>query len=193
MGKLRKGLVAFLNVYMKVVRGINYFARWLALLSGFFVIAIMVVGDFEVISRYVFRSPTIWSFEIATYFLIAAVFLAVAYTQTQHGHVWIDVVVKLMSPRVRAIVGIIINFLSLVYIGFFIYASWGLAWLSFTRGFASPTTLRLPLFPMQVCIPIGLFLLAIVLAAQISEKIRGLGRIDSSRILNSQERDVTDI
>lgn len=65
------------------------------------VVAMMLIITFDVIARYVFNSPTMWGGEIASYLMIAIVFLGLGQNLRQGSHIRIDVVTNLVPPRFR--------------------------------------------------------------------------------------------
>lgn len=66
------------------------------------VVAMMGLTTVDVIARYAFNSPTLWADEIASYLLIAIVFLGLAPNVRQDGHIRIDVVTNMVSGSTRA-------------------------------------------------------------------------------------------
>jgi C4-dicarboxylate transporter, DctM subunit len=69
-------------------------AAWL-----FFLIGIIIV--FEVIARYVFLAPTIWSEEMSRFLQIWATYLAAAHVLRNRQLIAIDLVVRSLSPLLR--------------------------------------------------------------------------------------------
>ena len=63
----------------------------------------MVLTTADVVARYVFNSPTMWADEMASYLLIAIVFLGLAQNLRTDGHIRIDVITNLLSSRSRAL------------------------------------------------------------------------------------------
>jgi TRAP-type C4-dicarboxylate transport system permease small subunit len=155
-----------LKICLKIERLIYVIALTLGIVSGLFIFGIMIISNYEIIMRYGISSPTRWSFEVSTYLFIVGVFLGAAYTQTEHGHVSVDLVTSRLSPKVRGVLAIVSYLATLVYLVLFALATWGEAWLSYTRDFHSTTVMRIPLFPIQVWIPIGIILLALVVLIQ---------------------------
>ncbi len=79
---------------------------------------------YEVVARYFFNSPTIWSYEV-TYFLYGSHFLlGAAYVLFVDAHIRIDILTSRLSPRTRAkidVAGYLILFfpvvITLIYAG----------------------------------------------------------------------------
>lgn len=62
---------------------------------------------FEVITRRVFHSPHVWTYEIITFFYGAHFMLLAAYTLLKKGHVAIDIVYNRLQPRTKVIFDIL--------------------------------------------------------------------------------------
>lgn len=79
---------------------------------GFFFIMIITVVD--VIVRYITGSAILGVYEIVERVMICAVFAAFAYTQTEHGHVMISLVIRLFPVKLKCGLMAINNLLSAV-------------------------------------------------------------------------------
>lgn len=74
----------------------------LVVLSALSMAAIMCIVMLDVILRYVFAAPLIWSFDLIGLYLVGAVFFfALSDTMQQHGHIALDVFVPLIPHRLR--------------------------------------------------------------------------------------------
>lgn len=88
---------------------INRISAWLArvetvlvMISSLAMAAIMLVVMADVVLRYVFHAPLVWSFDLIGLYLIGMVFFfALPDTMQQHGHIALDVFVPLFPHRLR--------------------------------------------------------------------------------------------
>lgn len=76
-------------------------ASWLAGAGVLCVISMTIVVTFEVVARYVLNAPTTWSDEIASYLLIAIVFLGLAQNLRLGDHIRIDIITNMVSAGAR--------------------------------------------------------------------------------------------
>jgi len=76
-------------------------AGWLA---GWLIVPITVAVSYEVIARYAFHAPTMWSYEVGWMLYGAQFMLAGAYTLLKGGHIRTDVLYERWSPKKRATV-----------------------------------------------------------------------------------------
>jgi TRAP-type mannitol/chloroaromatic compound transport system permease small subunit len=120
-------------------------------------ILILTLGiSYEVMVRYVFRSPTTWAFDFS-YINYGALFLmAGAYTLSRNGHVRADVLYRFWQPRTQAkmdLVLYIIFFLPAVFA--FMYAGLNFAQMSIRfREVSIFSPAGVPVFPLKTLIPI---------------------------------------
>ena len=89
------------RAYVRIMDSISGFSgkilRWLC-------VALVVSLCFEVVMRYVFTAPTMWSYELSTMMGVAIAWGGWAYTLRHDGHVRVDVFYSRLSVRKKAIV-----------------------------------------------------------------------------------------
>ena len=127
-------------------------------------IIILTFGEsYEVFVRYILNDPTTWAYDVSYNMYGALFFIAGAYTLARNGHVRVDVVYRLLRPRVQAGIDLAL------YLGFFfpgvialIYAGTRYAsesWRYHEVSVFSPADI--PIFPLKTLIPSGGVLLFI--------------------------------
>lgn len=108
-----------IRLILKIADSISWLASLLANLS---VVVLTLAMVYEVFARYVFDSPTVWSFDIA-YMANGAMFvLGIAYVLRKDGHIRISVLRDRLSPKFNGLVQAIAYILILT--PFFAYLSW---------------------------------------------------------------------
>lgn len=99
-----------------LLNGIEKGIRWVAYAGTLLFIPLMLSMLTEVISRYVFDSPTLWAYEMA-YFLTGSFFLfGVAFTLQVGGHVKVDLMTELLPDRINHIIYIVGYVLSGIFV-----------------------------------------------------------------------------
>ncbi|MFC1951785.1 TRAP transporter small permease [Chloroflexota bacterium] len=134
----------------------------LAVMAVVLLVFLMLSISYEVVVRYFLGSSTYGLLEIWEYALLYVTFLAVAWLLKGEGHVSVDVVLKLLKPRVQVILNIITSSISAI-------ACLGLAWYGALVVWESAQAgtriiegeLYPPEFLIVMIIPIGSFLLFI--------------------------------
>lgn len=136
------------------------------------VLIILVVITFEVVSRRIFNSPTIWAFEVIVMVFAAYVVLVSAYGLQKGSFVCVDVFSAKLSPvasRIAMLITYIIFFLPFV-IGI-LPASFQFFWKSFSTDEHSWSQWAPVVWPVKLALFLGLLML---LAQGISEMIKSV-------------------
>lgn len=103
---------------------INFLERLALLLAVLCVAAMMFIVSYDGFSRYVFRSPVPWAFEVVSYFLLSAsVFLAGSATLGSGDHINLDLFRVRFRPAFRARVDGTWSILAAVAFGLITYGS----------------------------------------------------------------------
>ena len=116
------------------LQGMDSVSEWSGRIFIWLIIPLTGVVVFEVISRRFFNVPHIWATEVTDYIYGPHFMLVAAYTFLYRGHVSIEVIYELFSPRVRAILDcftylvFFFPFLIIVFMNgiLFAYTSWSI-------------------------------------------------------------------
>jgi TRAP-type C4-dicarboxylate transport system permease small subunit len=132
----------------------------LAILGGLLLVFVMLAINFGVVTRYFFRSPHAWVSEITSMSLVYITFLATTWVLRKDGHVIMDVVALVLTPRSKSILDSVTSFIcSIMFLLFTVYGAY-LTWDHYERGlFNSHEVLRIPTAYLLGIIPVGSFLL----------------------------------
>jgi TRAP-type mannitol/chloroaromatic compound transport system permease small subunit len=150
-------------LHIRIVRAIDRFTdttgTWVAWLNVPLVLAV----SYEVIARYAFSAPTIWSFD-TTYMLYATIFmLGAAYALHKGAHVRTDFLFEKWSIRTQGAidsVAYIVFFFPALFV--FLIVSGHEAWYAFDIGETSEQTPWRPiLWPFKAVVPLTCLLLMI--------------------------------
>ena len=136
-------------------------------IGGSLTIIMMLTVVREVVGRYLFGAPTLWSAELNCYLLVALAYLGSAYTETVEGHVRMDLVYEKLSGKRKAIADILINMVAMCWIGMLFWQGGRIALHSFLTHAGSGDAMMWPLWPSQLMIPIGTLLLEVVLICKL--------------------------
>jgi C4-dicarboxylate transporter, DctM subunit len=117
-------------------------------------LSVAFIITLEVVMRFVFRSPTIWSNEIASLFTIMASFFLMAYTLQEKGHTRVDFITAMVSKRSVYFLELFTSLLGLVYCGVLTWYGIKMIQSSILMG-ERTQTLQLPLWIPQLSVPIG--------------------------------------
>ena len=148
---------------IRLVRIIDKFTdttgTWVAWLNVPLVLAV----SYEVVSRYAFNAPTVWSFDV-TYMLYGTIFmLGSAYALHKGAHIRTDFFFEKWSIRTKGVIDstayLVFFFPALIV---FLWVSWAEGWYAFSIGEVSEQTPWRPiLWPYKMVVPLATLLLLI--------------------------------
>ena len=117
-------------------------------------LSVAVIITYEVIMRFIFRSPTMWVTEISSLLCIVASFLLFAYTLQEKGHTRVDFITAMLPKKSVFFLELFTVVLGIIYCG--ILAWYGVKMIQSSLLMGEVTqTLQIPLWIPQVSVPIG--------------------------------------
>ena len=125
----------------------------------------------NVFMRYVFNSPIPGAFEASGALWVGVVFLSLAYVQAAKGHTAVMVLVSRFPPGVRANLNLVTLILALVV---FVIMTWKgavIAWGDFQVKEVALGTVRFPIWPSKMLVPLGAGLLCLRLMVDIAHQL----------------------
>ena len=145
---------------------------WIVRLGAVALLAAALVLTYSVVSRYFFKAATDWQDEAAVFCIVGAIFTASAYVQSYRGHIGIELLATVLSPRVNRVRAIVVDIASFLFCAFFAWKSWTL-WHEALVDKQTTTSSWAP----PLCIPYGLMafgitLLAVQIALQIAAELQ---------------------
>ena len=124
-----------------MVRIIEAISRGFGAVAAALVLVLMVLMVYEVVVRYAFAAPTIWSYDISTMTLGTIFLLSVAYALATDAHVRVDLLHGMLGHKARPVVDLCGH--TLVMLPLLVWLAWRLwghfygAWESLERTGAS--------------------------------------------------------
>jgi TRAP-type C4-dicarboxylate transport system permease small subunit len=129
-----------------------------ASLSALLIIALVVLIMVEIIGRSFFDYSTMLADEYSGYFYLALVFLGLAYTFDQEGHIRISIVTSRLHDSPKRWVDILAGLMTLAILLFALYYSWDFMMESHEMEMLSEGVSETPLYLTQIPIVAGLML-----------------------------------
>ena len=173
--------------HIRLVRVIDKFTDTTGVWVAWLNLPLVLAVAWEVIARYAFNTPTIWSYDV-TYMLYSAIFmLGCAYALHKGAHIRTDFFYEKWSDRTRGYVD------SISYIVFFfpsivmlLAASWSEAWYAYTINETSEQTNWRPiLWPFKALVPLTC---AMLLLQGVSELIKSFYAARTGIVLEHKEK-----
>jgi TRAP-type mannitol/chloroaromatic compound transport system permease small subunit len=145
----------------KVIHGINAVNDRIGKIVSFLIPLLIILETYEVVTRYVFGSPTIWINELSAMLFGTFILLGGGFTFLHGGHANMEIVYGLLSKRGRAALDLVTFSFFLVFIGMLLLKGWNMAWRSLMILEHDSTEWAPPLYYFKLTLPLGalLFLL----------------------------------
>jgi len=152
--------------------GIDSLARIFGYMSGFILLVMMAITCYEVVARYVFNSPTIWSVDLGIFLLIWFAYSSTAYVQRERRHVRVDLLTSRLSGRTREIWEVLNLALFLLFAVVLVHVSLDFTIHTFKAGEYGWMLWRVLLWPVRAAIPVGTAVLALLLMKDLVGQVR---------------------
>ncbi|MBL7252230.1 TRAP transporter small permease subunit [Alloalcanivorax sp. C16-2] len=147
-----------MSFLQKLINGVtrlnDFLGRWIALLV--FVMSALLL--FEVICRYAFDSPTVWTTELTQFLFAIYSIMAGGYVMAHRGHVNVDLLYSHIPVRGQAIIDIFTAVVFYIFILAFLYFATSMAWESIQGMETSYSAWNPPVWPVKAFMPIAVFL-----------------------------------
>ena len=112
----------------KLSRTDNFEETLIAILFG-----IMTVATFSnVIARYIFNDSILWALELTVFLFAWMVLLGASYAIKKNSHLGVDILINVLSPQKRRILGLIAVFFCLLFSFLMLKGSWDY-WANFAN------------------------------------------------------------
>ncbi len=152
-------------------RGIDLINEWMGKIVGWLFIPFTILVIMDVITRYVFNSP--WYYiDVNIQIMGTIVMLGAGYALLHSGHVRVDVLINLLSPRKQALLEIILFPLFATCIGVLFWKTLEAASLSIELREHYASGLAPPFYPYRIIITLGVLLLLLQGIVNFIRKLR---------------------
>ena len=147
-------------MFKKIFSAVDSLSVFMGKLFSYLILPVMLLEAVEVVLRYVFDSPTDWSWELAAHLSGAMFIMGAAWVLLDDKHVRTDLIYAKLSRRGRAFLDVFFfATMFFMFAGVLTYKSWTKAIYStkiFERTFSMWGP---PLFPLKIIIATGFTIL----------------------------------
>jgi len=148
---------------------------WLAeLVAEIGLIGLLLIVIHEVIVRYVFDSPTLYSVELSEYLLILVVFMSIGWVLKADRHVAVTFVVDLLPEKLRLGLKLVTSLLTVAFLSILVWKGGKVTLTAYTGNYHSSSLLEFPMWIPYGLIPLGALVLCLQYIVKIGEVIRSL-------------------
>lgn len=158
---------------MKFLKYIDKLSQWTGVACTWIVIPLMLVVIHEVVMRHFFNKPTGWGYDTCWMLYSAQFMIGGAYTLLHKGHIRIDIVYNVLSPKGKLIFDTVLYAVVVLFVMvLFTWAGIKFAAYAWTTGEKlSTTNWFFPSAPSKTIIPVAFFLLALQSLAELIRNI----------------------
>jgi TRAP-type C4-dicarboxylate transport system permease small subunit len=146
--------------------------RIVVVVSSMALVVAAAVLTYSVIARYFLGIATDWQDEVSVFLIVGAVFMSAAAVQAKRGHIGIEAVAALLSPRANRVRQFVVDLASLAFCSYFAWKSWTLLEEAIIEGYHSSSTWAPPLSIPYSLMAAGMVLLSLQLLLQVVEALR---------------------
>ncbi|MBN2539350.1 MAG: TRAP transporter small permease subunit [Deltaproteobacteria bacterium] len=169
-------MIKSLHISRSLITVIDGVSEWTGKIVSFILLITVAATVIEVVARYIFNSPTVWSYEVEMFTCGALYVLVGAYCLRHRSHVNVDIVSQRFSPKTQKILNLVVVFpLILILAGALTYMGVEYAWTSIQMGERSYTSWSPILWPVKITLPIGSALLIFQAIADFLREFHDLG------------------
>ena len=127
----------------------------------------------NVVMRYIFLLPIYWAEELSRYLMVWVIFIGASQvTLKGGGHIAVDIVPRLLSPRANKILAFLVNLIGIFFTLVLIYFSFRQMMRVKIAHQVSPA-MELPMWIAYLSIPLGMFFMLIRYIQQMVFRLQG--------------------
>jgi C4-dicarboxylate transporter, DctQ subunit len=145
---------------------------FMAAVAGILLVVAVLLVCIEIIMRYFFRKPQVWSVEMCEYILFALAFLGAPWLLKKGGHVSVDVVTERLTGRAREYLGLFACGIGVLISAVITWFSIVAAWDCYVTGVVVTKTLTIGKHYLLVFITLGYFFLLLEFGRQFLNHLR---------------------
>ncbi|TKW66937.1 MAG: TRAP transporter small permease [Paracoccus denitrificans] len=155
-----------------------------AVASALVLVDLLLLGG-SVMARYLFNAPITWADELVALSLTAITMLAAPKVLQEHGHIEVDILTSQARGRLSLLIRIWSSVAVLSVALLLIFNGWATAMFSKMIGLLTEGHLELPLWQLQLLLPLGGILLVPVVILQIWQTVAAWKNADTAQVHNA--------
>lgn len=148
-----------MNAVLAFMRTVTALNERIGRFASYFVLIIFALLFAEVLLRYFFRSPTVWTNELAQLLFGTYAVLSGGYLLARGGHVNVDIVYGTFPRRTRATVDVLTSIFFFAFVGILLWQGSIFALESIAKMETSHSAWNPPIWIFKAMIPVGAGLL----------------------------------
>jgi len=172
----------------RIGRGIDWLSRAGGVLGGAILVASAVAVCYEVVMRYAFNAPTIWSYDVSIYLFIWFSFISLAYAQRENSHICVDFLIIKFSEHTRAVWNLMTLAFATVFTAYLSYYAIAFVEKAIRSHEVSVTILTTPMWIPKLAVALGSTMLLLQLVKDIVVSVKRLSGSTLKRGVSAWDR-----
>jgi TRAP-type mannitol/chloroaromatic compound transport system permease small subunit len=125
---------------------------------GLIALPIMLIIAIEVVSRYVFNSPTRWGWQVTTHLFGVLALFGGAYALLHGRHIRVEIFYEHFGSKLKLVSNLLTAIFFLVFIGLLVWQGYLMAEISVRSREVIRGIIHFPVYPLKILIPVAAFL-----------------------------------
>ncbi len=150
-----------MSAFERIYRAYGHLLRFCGLIAALSTFATMVLVVLNIGGRYIFNKPLTGSLEFTESLLVLIIFMSLALTQYDGGHIRVTLLTRRLPTRVAHAADIFCMLAGAAFFFWCAYAAWRFAYQSYSIGEYEWGTVSFPLYPVKFVVFAGILMLAI--------------------------------
>lgn len=164
-----------MKMLKRVCDGIDLVIDWIGRIASFAVLAILAVIVTEVVLRRLFQKPQIWTMDAICMIFGCYIIMICAYGFQKKAFVAVDILYARLKPLAQNILHLITYIIFMVpFIFVLLPESYRFFWQSFTSGEKSYSVWAPPVWPVKLCLFLGLAMLTLQGLSEMLKCVTGI-------------------
>jgi TRAP-type C4-dicarboxylate transport system permease small subunit len=156
--------------FKNIDKKLAWFSSALSCVGAFSLFTMMCLTTVDVVGRYLFNNPITGVFELTEYLVLILIFSFIGYTQSQKGHVAVDILLPLLPDNLKKVTDVVNHLVCLTLMGLITWMGVEKALDLKAVGEASPN-LHIPAYPFVIYLVLGCLVMCIELFRSIIQLI----------------------
>ncbi|MBB6217443.1 C4-dicarboxylate transporter DctQ subunit [Anaerosolibacter carboniphilus] len=127
----------------------------------------------QLVLRYQFNYSLSWAEELARMMIAWFIFLGSSMAVKENAHVSMDALLIVLPEKIKAVAGILIDIVNIVFCIIIVYAGIGMLKDAVALG-STATAINVPLYIPYASVPVGVFLMLLHYIVKLKEKMASL-------------------
>ncbi len=171
-----------LNEVLAVTKFVDRISRKIGKLFSWLLIPLVLTMCYEIVVRYFFNSPTMWSYDCSYMLSSLVLIMGIAWVHADRSHVNVDIFINKFSPRLRSglnlVFSLVLFFPAWVLILWYMFPDVLYSWSIQER--ASTGTWQPIIYPFKLWIFIGLAILMLQAVNELVKDVIAVVRNDDT-------------